>query len=354
MLLVRPDHVGDVLLTAPAVALLRTSLPDAELTYLVGPWSREVAERGPNVDRVCTLAFPGFTRTSAPTPLAPYWTLLREAAALRRARYDVVVVFRPDHWWGALLCAVAGIPVRVGAATPETTTLLTHRLRPADAHWAAQAHALAALTLNVCRAEVRSPTEVVAFRISEAARAAASAHWTDWALEGRRVVAIQPSAGAVLKSWPIERWAGVADRLVEDGDAVVLTGAPADAALLGGIAERMMRAPAAVLRGQSLDVTAAVFERCDLLIGLDGGAAHLAAAVGTPTVRLYGPASADRYGPWPTGAPDQHVLVTRTLACVPCGNLESPPCGARSLPACLLATDVDDVVELARAQLRRG
>jgi heptosyltransferase-2/heptosyltransferase-3 len=173
-------------------------------------------------------------------------------------------------------------------------------------------------------------------------------------LDGRRVVAIQASAGAALKSWPLDRWAAVADRLAEDDSAVLLTGAPADAALLREIAKQMTYPPAAVLCGQSLDVSAAIFERCALLVGLDGGAAHLAAAVGTPTTRLYGPASPAIYGPWPPNAPNQHVVITEKLACVPCGYLESPPCGARSLPACLLAIDVDEVVELARAHLRHS
>ena len=126
MLLVRPDHIGDVLLTSPAVALLRESLPGAHLSYLVGPWSAEVARAGPSVDSLRTLAYPAFTRHSSPNVFAPYVLLMREAARLRRERYDLAVVFRPDHWWGALLALVAGIPVRVGGRTPETTPLLTH------------------------------------------------------------------------------------------------------------------------------------------------------------------------------------------------------------------------------------
>ena len=101
----------------------------------------------------------------------------------------------------------------------------------------------------------------------------------------------------------------------------------------------------------SLKVTAALFERCALVIGLDSGAAHLAGAVGTPTVRLYGPAPVAKYGPWPRTAPDQRVLTTDQLACVPCGYLEDPPCGARSEPACLLALSVEKVLGAAKACL---
>jgi ADP-heptose:LPS heptosyltransferase len=136
----------------------------------------------------------------------------------------------------------------------------------------------------------------------------------------------------------------VADRCINLDLAVVLMGGPDDVHLLTAIRQRMTQSASATLCGQSLDVSAALYARCRLLIGLDGGAAHLAAAVGTPTVRLYGPVAANVFGPWPPAA-DQRVLVTPTLDCVPCGRLEAPPCGAVSLPACLLALGVDDVIK---------
>ena len=62
ILIIRPDHIGDVLLTTPAIALLRLSLPSAHLAALVGPWSAEVIRRGPNIDALSTCEFPGFSR----------------------------------------------------------------------------------------------------------------------------------------------------------------------------------------------------------------------------------------------------------------------------------------------------
>jgi ADP-heptose:LPS heptosyltransferase len=341
--------VGDVLLSAPAVALLRASLPRARITYLIGPWSKEVAEHGPPIDEVRAIAFPGFTRSNNANLVAPYALLVREAARLRKERFDLAIVLRPDHWWGALLVAMCGIPMRVGGDTPATRPLLTHRRAvPADEHWAEQALGLSRLALQVSGVPVQ-PVETALFHVSQAARQHAADLWRQHALEHRTVIALQPSAGAPLKRWPLSRWALVARKLQADGFAVILTGAPADADLL---AELNLAAPQFV--GQSLDETGAIFERCGLVIGLDGGAAHLAAAVGTPTIRLYGPASATTYGPWPVDGSHQIVLATTALACVPCGNLEAPPCGASTLPACLLAIDVDRVVELARRQLSRG
>lgn len=353
VLLLRPDHVGDVLLTAPAVALLRASLPDARLDYVVGPWSADAARHGPRVDSVRPLAYPGFTRRRNANLVAPYALLFREAAMLRHERYDLAVVFRPDHWWGALLALAAGVPVRVGGLTAETAPVLTHTYAaPPSEHAAEQSLSMAHLALQACGAPPVDPPDSAMFAVPERARAAADDFWTRYALEGRTVVGIHPGAGAPLKSWPIEHWAQVVDGLLSDGLEVVLVGAPHDGPQLAAIRTRVAHGPVAVACGQSLEVSAALYQRCALVIAVDSGAAHLTAAVGTPTVRLYGPAPSHTFGPWPRRA-DQHVLLTRRLACVPCGNLESPPCGARALPACMLALGVDDVLNVARAQLAR-
>jgi ADP-heptose:LPS heptosyltransferase len=352
VLLVRPDHVGDVLLSAPAVALLRASLPDATLTYLVGPWSAAAARHGPSVDEVRSVSFPGFTRRANANVLAPYLLLARTAAALRLEHYDAAAILRGDHWWGALLALAAGIPIRVGTDTPETRPLLTLARQPDAAEpWAEQALATAALLLRALGAEPQDPEPVRQFTIGPAAHVAGVRLWQDHGLKAQHVVGIHPSAGAPLKSWPLERWAHLADRVVDGGRAVALIGAPDDAKLLAAIAARM-RHSAVILCGQSLEVSAALYTRCEVVVTVDSGAGHLAAAVGTPTVRLYGPASATVFGPWPSGA-NQHALSTRQLACAPCGYLESPPCGAHASPACMLAVEVDDVLNTIGAELTR-
>jgi heptosyltransferase-2/heptosyltransferase-3 len=349
----RPDHVGDVLLTAPAVALVRASLPEARITYLVGPWSAAAARNGPAVDEVRTLPFPGFTRRASNNLLAPYVLLTRCAATLRQEQYDVAVMLRGDHWWGALLALAAGIPIRVGGSTPETRPMLTHA-QPVNAAepWAEQALATARLALLALGTRPLEPGTVEQFTSDSGARVAAEHLWQAHGLTRRQVIGLHPAAGAPLKSWPLERWARVGDRLANSGLDVVLIGAPDDAELLSNIARRMRTCPA-TLCGQSLEVSAALYARCALVVSVDSGAAHLAAAVGARTVRLYGPASARIFGPWPPAA-GQQVLNTTHLACAPCGYLEAPPCGAVSSPACMLALDVEDVLNTIKAELAQG
>jgi ADP-heptose:LPS heptosyltransferase len=263
---------------------------------------------------------------------------------LRRHTYDLAVVLRPDHWWGALLALAAGIPTRVGFDLPETRPLLSHAL-PLDPrqHAAEQALALAADVADLFGRPVPRVPEAPAFCVRQEEHAAAARLLARHGLTGApgRLVGIQPSSGAALKSWPRAWWAALSDRLRAAGLEVALLGGPEDASLLASI-RTLQVAPAPALSGQPLGVSAAVYARCAVLVGLDGGGPHLAAAVGVPTVRLYGPASPAKYGPWPPRQ-DQRVLLARGLACVPCGHLEGPPCGARHLPACLLAHGVDEV-----------
>jgi ADP-heptose:LPS heptosyltransferase len=350
VLLVRPDHVGDVLLSSPAVALLRTALPRARLTYLVGPWAVDAARHGPAVDEVRTLRFPGFTRTPKQNVVQPYALLARWALRLRRERYDLAVMLRGDHWWGGLLALAAGIPVRVGGLAPEKTgDLLTHgRAAGPHEHWAEQALGIARLALEACGAPVPLPPAELVFRVSEPARAVAAAWLREHGLAGQRVVAIHPSAGAGLKSWPVQRWATVADRIEAP---VVLTGGPGDQALLRCIAQHTSTR-VVFAAGQRLEVSAALYERCALLIAPDCGAAHLAGAVGTPTLRLYGPASEHVFGPWPA-RDDQRVQTAQGLACAPCGYLVDPPCGATHTPACMLSLSTEQVLQAAKDLLAR-
>ena len=98
ILLVRPDHLGDLVMVTPVLNALKEQVPQAELTMLVGPWSREVVARHPALQHVETCVFPGFQR-AAQNPLAPYLLLFKLAGELRRKRYDLAANLRPDFWW---------------------------------------------------------------------------------------------------------------------------------------------------------------------------------------------------------------------------------------------------------------
>ncbi|CAA9586639.1 MAG: hypothetical protein AVDCRST_MAG88-4045, partial [uncultured Thermomicrobiales bacterium] len=140
LLLIRPDHLGDVLLLTPALRALRRNWPEAEITVTVDPGSTPALARNRDLDALIPFPFPGIARAPAGGPLTPYVTLLQAARDLRaRLRpFDAAIVLRADHWWGAALAATAGIPRRFGFAHPDTAPFLTDALPLASRRHAAR------------------------------------------------------------------------------------------------------------------------------------------------------------------------------------------------------------------------
>jgi lipopolysaccharide heptosyltransferase II len=347
ILLIRPDHLGDVLLASPAAEVLRAALPEAKITWLVGPWTADIAARAGGPAEVDTVEFPGFTRRPKSSPIEPYHLLLKEAARLRAAQFDAALVLRPDHWWGALLVAAAGIPRRFGYAVAECRPFLTDTLPPPTGHVVEANQELARLAATALggypSADMLPPTYPVSADDAAWASALAPA--------GKPLIAVHPGSGAAIKSWPTRHWVSLIQELRHEHDAeIVLTGGPGERDLVGQIAAALDPQPRQLAGETSLGQLAALFAACDLVIGGDSGPLHLAAAVGTPTVRLYGPTDIAEFGPWPRT--DQHIALAADLPCQPCRNLAAPPCGATEFPACLRALSPDTVVAATSQQLR--
>ncbi|HZS02311.1 MAG TPA: glycosyltransferase family 9 protein [Chloroflexota bacterium] len=339
LLVVRPDHLGDLLLATPALGLLRAALPEAEITALVGPWARPVLDGRPEVDAVRTCAFPGFTRAPAASPLAPYAKLLAEAARLRARRYDAALVLRVDHWWGAALVAYAGVPLRLGYAVPESRPFLTHALPPDFAqHSVLESWRVAAeLLALVGRPLPAGPPPAVRAEPPSAGQAMAAAWLAERGIGPETpLIAVQPGSGVALKQWPPERWGEVADALAARlGARVVVTGTDAERALVDAVVAATRRPALNAAGAFDWAGLAGLFARCALVLGVDSGALHLAAALGVPSVHLFGPTAPTRFGPW--GGSARHQVVRVDLPCSPCGNLIAPPCGEQVEPACMRA-----------------
>ncbi len=346
VLVIKPDHLGDLLLLTPALQRLRDGLPGAHVSLLVGPWAVEAVRGNPDADAVLVCPFPGFTRRPKPSLLQPYTLLLRTALLLRAGHYDVALIARDDHWWGALLALVAGIPRRIGYAAPDVAALLTERLPydPAE-HVALQGLAL------VDRLTSRRPVSLPAMRApitpdDEAwAGAWLQAHGVE---DNQRMVAIHPGSGGQAKLWISSRWGMIADALMEDGTQVLLTGGPSERALIAEVAAGLRRRPLRLAGEATLGQLAALYRRCALVAGVDSGPLHLAAAAGVRTVTLYGPVDHGRFASW--GPEGRHTVVRSGLWCSPCGAVESCPRGT-SPSECMTTIGVSQVlaaVELAR------
>jgi len=137
-------------------------------------------------------------------------------------------------------------------------------------------------------------------------------------------VILHPGAGAAVKLWREEAWAELGRALATRyGVPLLLTGSPAEADLCRRIAAQITPSPGVAAGQTTLPQLAALLACARLVIGPDTGPLKLAAAVGAPTLQLYGPVDAVKFGPW--GDPARHVAVSAGLACSPCNHLDFAP-----------------------------
>ncbi|HEX4208355.1 MAG TPA: glycosyltransferase family 9 protein, partial [Ktedonobacteraceae bacterium] len=338
ILLVRPDHLGDMVMVTPILHALKAQAPDAHITMMVGPWSREIVARHPTVDAVITCEFPGFQR-AAQHPFAPYTLLVKTARQLRAGSYDMALNLRPDFWWGAALLYLACIPRRLGYAIQPGTPFLTQSLATGAHEHAtisnlrltsAGLQTLGYATLEEPYTPARYPACFVPTEEED--------QWVATRLEQAGItpetpiVVIHPGTGADVKLWRPEGWAHVADILAQATTCtqpvrVILSGSPKERALLEQIAQGMQAEPV-LLSNMSVGRLAALLKRASLVLGVDSGPLHLAVPQQHPTVRIFGPTDARIFGPW--GDPQQHRVIAATqrcptCPCIPCGRLDFAP-----------------------------
>jgi ADP-heptose:LPS heptosyltransferase len=343
ILFIRPDHIGDVLLTLPAVAALRREVPGAYLAYAAPESSAAVAAHCPDLDDTLTVRFPPVGRWDS-DGIAWHETVRSELPKVADA-FDAALIIRPDDPWSGELVAAASIPIRVGFDMPRTRPYLTDVLPvPHDQHVSIDGFDLAdALLARVCvgarTTRILEPCFVPSRDDEDEARDVLSGAGADEPL-----IVLHPGSGWPLKNWPAPRWRQVAAELGRTyRTRPVVAGTAAEQSLAREVAEGT---PAIDLAGRlSLGALAAVHGRARLVVTTDSGALHLAAAMGARVVGLFGPGDPVLFAPL---APPDRVRVVRVgLPCSPCGTLENPPCGAAVDPDCVTGIGVDGVLRAA-------
>ncbi len=346
LLIIKPDHLGDALLATPAIRAIKRKRPDTAIDVLCGPWSADILAPYKEIDRVRTLPFPGFQRSSAGQPNA--WRLLLTSARdLRRIGYSRAFIMRPDHWWGALLAFLAGIPQRHGYATPGVAPFLTAACQLQHQHALEQNLRLAESWVGAIeREQVR-----LEYPLAAADRAHIAGRLQDWGIQtGGNYVCIHPGSGAASKLWTEENWAQVGDALAAEFDAaVILTSGPAEQPLLEGIRARSSGDALRLAGATTVGQLGALYAGALAVLGPDSGALHLAAAVGSPTVALFGPADPLEFAPW--GDPGQHAVITSGIGCRPCRILDWRRDDAAYHP-CLRDITVSRVLAAAHAVIQ--
>jgi heptosyltransferase-2 len=330
ILVIRLDRIGDVVLSTPVVQALREAYPHAFIAMMVRPACRELVDGNPYLNYVVLYDKDGAQRSLVAT--------VRFARRLRREAFDTALILHPthrSHWipW------LAGIPTRIGYDR-KSHWLLTHRV-PHRKHEGAQHEAQYALEmLRVFGLKPPIPQPIVVVRPEALARVT-SVLQRAGVTSSDALVAIHPSASCISKRWMPQRFAEVADRLIEQTHSRIVLVAGSDDRAYAQAVEQAMRHPPINLAGQlSLGELAALLQRCQVLISNDSGPVHIAAAIGARVVAIFGRnqrgLSPQRWGP----LGDQHVILHKDVGCVTCLAHE---CDIAF--RCLTSLSVDEVYE---------
>jgi len=333
ILIIKPSSLGDVVHALPTLAALRERYPQAHIAWLVKREWAGLVERAEGLDAVWPVE-----------PGAMGW--LSAVPRLRAPGFDLAIDLQGLLRSGAMAW-LAGCPTRIGFANAREGSPLfyTHRVSVPTAEMHAVDRYL--LVAAACGAPAQGAPQ---FRLRpfpadrQEVRILLSRHGVSphepW-------IGVNVAARWLTKRWPPESFATTMDHLQEKGvGRVVLVGGPDDQAAAQAV-KRLMRTMPVDLSGETaIGLLPALLESAAVLLTNDSGPMHVAAAVGTPVVALFGPTSAVRTGPYGAG----HQVLTNPVPCSPCFQRS---CSNPIHLACLTGIAPERVLAAVQEQLAK-
>lgn len=339
-LIVRLGHLGDILQTVPLAREWKRQRPAVKIHLLCGPWSASLARRFPVFDRVHEYAPHAVQFHRGDRSLAPRWREeVRLLESLRAESFDALVSTSPEHVVDRVIEQAVAPRMFIGASSelagyPRSVSRMEKPFdsRMPETEWVNSF--LEGLGLE------RGSTDLE-FPIHAQDRQEADDLLTRHHVKAEaRLVAVAPGAGWPGKCWPPERFAEVSDAISRAQNAMILVvGSRSEQGLAARVVARMSR-PSVLLAGEtSLGALAEIIRRCAVLLCNDSAPLHIAAAVGTPTISLFGPTFASKWAP---RGPD-HVARSAGFDCVGCWYWH-PRAACRHDGTCMKRIAVSDVL----------
>ncbi len=335
ILLRATNWVGDVAMSLPALKALRASFSKDHLAVLARPWVADLYRLRREVDEVLV--------EDAAGGHAGAEGRRRLAAELRAKDFDRAILL-PTSFGTAWTVQQAGIPERYGWAAEGRGTLLTHALpqrlfRGRHQVWK---HLLLVEAAGAALPEAPDASWAVSSQVAEAGRGCLTA--AGW--DGKPFLAVHLASFAhAAKRWELPRFAALLDRLAEGrGLSAVLLGSGGEATVNAEAAALVRHARVLDLSGKSsLPEALGILSLARLFVGNDSGLGHLAGAVGTPTVIVFGPTDPEATRPWDgpraDGKPVRIAVARRRTPCAPC-RFDVCPIDHR----CMTGLDVETVL----------
>lgn len=326
ILVIRPGGIGDAVLFLPMLQALHAAWPGVAIDLLAERRNANVvAPTGLVADLFLYDRFPG-----------DLWRVVRRG-------YDLVIDTEQYHCLSAVMARLCRAPRRIGFGTNVRRRMLTTALPYSQETY--EARSFLALAESATGQPAPFDPEAVFYPLAESDRQFARTALEPIAELMR--VAIHPGASIPQRRWPPERYAQLARMLAERGVGVVVLGGATDREAAQQITRQLVGFPHVSLAGSSsLAQAAAAVAECDVYVSADTGVLHLAYAVGTPSVHLFGPGVLAKWGP--PGSRFRSLGVA--VPCSPCTTYGyTPPC-CQGL-VCMLKITAEDVLKAVSEQL---
>ena len=292
ILIVRLDHLGDLVLSMPAIEAVRKKFPRAHIALLAHPSASQILPEG-WVDEMISFEAPWFSKDRR---RIFSWNLARDLAArLKRGRYQIGIELRGDARQ-ILLLRWAGIPVRIGYGATGLGFLLTH-----EAEVGMGIHEVDRTFELLKILGIERPVALGTCRLRSSEGPSVAEELERLGIDGRHpLVCLLPGAAEERKRWPLERLAEVGKDLAGKCKAhLVIAGESAERGLGETLAKSLGVSATNLVGRTTLGTLRALLVRSDLAISMDSGAAHLAAALGTPVITLFTQDHApEQWRPW--------------------------------------------------------
>jgi len=342
VLVTKLRHHGDVLLASPVFSVLKNHAPQAEVDALVYADTADMLSGNPAISRVFGIDR-GWKGLGLARQAREEWRLLRQ---LRSRDYDLLIHLS-EHPRGAWLAHLLGPRYSVAADYPKVRgwwkKSFSH-LSPLPKN--GRRHVVE-LNLDLLRRIGVQPGESerkLCFVPGEAAEREVVRMLGDLGLVQRGYIHLHPASRWQFKCWPAQKTADLIDKLQALGQRVLVTAAPeAEELELVARIRALATTPFADLCGKlTLKQLGAVSRHARLFIGVDSAPMHIASAMQTPVVVLFGPSGEFNWGPWQV----PHRVVASSHSCRPCGN---DGCGGGKLSECLATLPVSEVLQAVQA-----
>jgi len=336
-----PNWVGDIVMTLPALQALRISMPDAHFVAMVRSEYLDFTRRIAAVNELVEAP-----SLSGPNRARNWWQSVQQ---LRRQDIQGAVLFATS-FESAFTIWSAGIPVRVGYATDWRSALLTHKVSLEDVHHRAKSFCRLAETVGAVENSEAPP-----FLFQAAEQQYVDQLFKRLGLNSKvPPIFVNPAAAKTARSWSSRRFEEMVDRIANEQGVPIFVHARHPFVPTEGWPKNP---EVHLIQDVTLVQLSALIGRCCLYVGNDSGPMHIAAALGIPSIGIYGPSHPDYTSPHEvTGG--SHLAISGFLECSPCRerffeDCPEPP-SADGRPPCLDRVSVETVVQHVHSVLYRS